>query len=177
MLARLAVIVGQLAAAHGHHDSARLDAVARDIWTAAGERPAYCGDDTTDAAQYATALALVGIARHESGLHPKVQNCTFGQKDPAISLFALNGPVAFDGHSKREICGDNALAARLSAKALARMRGSGDVLTQAQGYASGDTRVKSKAAREIADQIATLHMRERIVVGYKNQCLTAEYLP
>lgn len=175
MLARLAVIVAHLGAAHGHHDTARLEAVARDIWTASGERPAYCGDDTTDAAQYATALALVGIARHESGLHPLVQSCRFGQKDPAISLFALNGPVAFDGHSKRAICADNLLASRLAAKALARFKGCGDVLTQAQGYASGDTTVRSKAAREIADLIATLQWRERIRVIYRHNCLTAEY--
>jgi hypothetical protein len=175
MLARLAVIVAAIGASHGHHDSARLERVATDVWQAAVERPAYCSDPSTDAGQYATALALTGIATHESGWHPKVQACTYGQRDPAISLFALNGPVAFDGHSKRAICADNMLAARLSAKVLERFKGCHDVSCQARGYASGDTRVRSDAAREIADQIATLHWRERIFVTYIDGCLTAAY--
>lgn len=175
MLARLAVIVSHLAAAHGHHDTARLDAIARDVWQAAGERPAYCGDPETDAAQYATSLALVGIATHESGWHPAVQDCTYGQQDPAIGLFALNGPVAFDGHSKRSICANNLLSAKLAAKAFGRFIGCGSVLVQAQGYASGDTRVRSKAAREIAEYVATLHWRERLQIVYRHNCLTAEY--
>lgn len=174
MLARLTAVVLSLAAHHGHHDEARLRGVADDIWRAAGERPAYCGEG--DAAQYATALALVGIADHESKLHPKVQVCTYGQADPAIILFALLGPVAMQGHTKREVCSDNALASRLAAGVLARMKGCGDVLTQAQGYASGDTKVKSKAAKEIADLIVTLQWRERIFVSYRNSCLTAAYV-
>lgn len=173
MLARLAVIVAQLGAAHGHHDTARLDAVAREVWQAAGERPAYCGEG--DAAQYATALALTGIAVHESALDKRVQDCTWWKGNPAVSLFQLQGPVALDGHSKRAVCADNMLASRLAAKALARMKGCGDLGCQSRGYASGDTKVKSKAAREIADLIATLQWRERIFVSYRNGCLHASY--
>lgn len=176
MLARLTVIIAHLAAAHGHHDSARLEAVARDVWAAAGERPAYCGDPEQDVAQYATALALVGIATNESGWHKGVQDCSYWPTNPAVSLFQLQGHVALDGHSKRAICADNTLASRLAAKAFARCKGCGDVLTQAQGYASGDTRVRSRAAREIAALIATLQWRERIFVAYRNSCLTASYL-
>lgn len=175
MLARLAVIVAALGSHYGHHDRDRLHQVAADIWAASGERPAYCGDDT-DVAQYATALALVGIAVHESAFDKRVQDCSWWAGNPAVSLFQLQGPVALDGHSKRAVCASNVLASRLAAKALARGKGCGDQLTAVQGYASGDTKVKSKAAREIADLIATLQWRERIFVAYRNSCLTASYV-
>jgi hypothetical protein len=175
MLSRFISIVAALASHHGHHDTARLDSVARDIYAAAESAPIYCAAEGTDAAEYATALTLAGIVEHEAGWHPRVQGCTY-RGDPALSLFALYGPAAMQGHSRAEVCGNNLLAATLSIQVLARYRAAGSLLTLARGYAAGDSRVVSRAAKEIADLIATLLWRERLTVAYRDRCLTAEYM-
>ncbi len=89
----------------------------------------------------------------------------------------MQGPVALDGWPRARVCADNALAANLAAHVLAKFRRVGSLLTMTQGYASGNTATKSRAAREIADLIATLLWRERIFVSFRNQCLEASYLP
>jgi hypothetical protein len=173
MLTRLTAIVLALALRHGHADADRLRAVAADIWRAAETSPVFCGFANHEA----TALALVAIAEHESGFSPAVQRCTHDPRSTQYGLFQLQGHVAMGGHTKTQVCSDNALAANLAASVLARFRRVGSLLTMAQGYASGDTRVRSKAAQEIAALIATLLWRERIFVSYRNQCLEASYLP
>lgn len=172
MLARLIAIVLALAAHHGHRDTPRIEQVARDIWTTAEHHPVFCGGAQTEA----SALALTAVAEHEGGFAPTVQDCSAQPRSTQYSLFQLHGPVAMGGHSKRAICADNMLAATLASRVLARFRGVGSLLVMARGYASGDTRVRSRAAREIADLIATLLWRERIFVVYRKSCLTAEYL-
>jgi hypothetical protein len=172
MLARLTAIVLALALHHGHRDETRLRQVAADIWAAAESSPVFCGQ----AAVESTALGLVAIAHHESGWHPRVQDCRYNPHDPAVSLFALQGPIARGGRSREAVCSDNALAARLAGFVLTRFRRAGSLYVMARGYASGDTRIVSRAAREIADLIAALHWRERIVVAYRDRCLTANYL-
>lgn len=169
MLSRLISIIFILAALHGHKDEERLKQVATDIWETSETIQPFCGPK----AREATALALVSIAEHESGWHPKVQNCTYGQKDPAISLFALNGPVAFGGYSKKEICSNNKLATKLSAKSLMLFKGCWTSACLFRGYASGNAATKSKAADEIEYIFQIRLKKEKLFVIYKNKCLYA----
>lgn len=170
MLERIIAIIIFLAALHGHKDEDRLKQVATDIWEVSATVQPFCGPK----AREATAIALLSIADHESGWHPKVQNCTYGQKDPAISLFALNGSVAFGGHSKKEICKDNKLAATLAANVLMLFKSCGTSICLYRGYASGDASVKSDAANQLNATFLTQLYKQQIVVGYKNKCLYAE---
>jgi protein tyrosine phosphatase (PTP) superfamily phosphohydrolase (DUF442 family) len=149
-------------------DEYRLQAVAQEIWEAAGEVQAFCGT----AAREATSLALASIAEHESGWDERVQDCrrTGGQ---AISLYQLEQP-AWAGHRRADICADNELAARLAATALARGKGRADVRELFGSYASGGTPPRNRAGDEIASLYASLSARAGVVTRYKDGCLTAE---
>lgn len=170
MLDRLIAIILILAALHGQKDIGRLTQVANDIWKVSETVQPFCGPK----AREATALALVSIANHESGWVLGVQDCTYKKKDPAISLFALNGPVAFAGYSKKEICNDNKLAARLSLQILMLFKRCGTTLCMMQGYASGNTSIKSIAANELDSTFFRRLISEHIVIVYKNGCLYAD---
>jgi hypothetical protein len=170
MLDKIFAIIIILAALHGHKDEERLKQVATDIWDVSAKFQPFCGPK----AREATALALLSIADHESGWHPKVQNCTYGQKDPAISLFALNGTVAFGGHSKKEICNDNKLATILAANVLMLFKACGTSICLFQGYASGDAGIKSLAANQLNTTFLSQLYKQNIVVGYKDKCLYAD---
>jgi len=169
MLPRIVAVVMALATLHGFQDAPRLRQVAQDIWDASGTVQAFCGP----AAREATAWALVSIGDHESGWDPRVQNCTWPRGNPADSLWQLEGIVARDGHTRAEVCSDNALAAQLAAKALGRFKRCGDLGCMFRGYASGNTATQSKAARELESAFALRISREGFTVSYVNGCLTA----
>lgn len=129
------------------------------------------------AAQQATTLTLLEIARHESGFRQKVEDCRITGDLPtrhskideglAISLFQLQAnsredlfemtttkPPRHRRYSREAVCGSNALAAKLALHALMRapwvQRGStrpASVASMFHSYASGKAKV-TKAGTE-----------------------------
>lgn len=167
MIDLAAIIIG-IALRHGVTDEPRLRSVASDITAASQSTAVFCGPAADDA----LALTLTAIAWHESGFRADVQSCA-RSVDAQYTLWQLHGPVATGGHSRAEVCGDDALAASLAARALARMRGCGSIECMMRGYASGSTATHSRAATELAGLVALLMLRAGIAVRYRNGCLQA----
>ena len=168
MMLDVAALVISLALRHGVTDEPRLRRVADDITAASSSTAVFCGPAADDA----LALTLTGIAWHESGFRSDVQSCTWST-DRQYTLWQLHGPVAMGGHTKAEVCDDNALAATLAARLLARMRGCGSLDCMMRGYASGDTHTRSRAATELVSLISLLFWNAGLIVGYRNGCLEA----
>jgi hypothetical protein len=161
-----------------HAVERRVCRVAREIAAAVEEHAAqdripFAGP----AAQEATTLALIEIARHESGFRAKVEDCRITGDLPtrhskiteglAISLFQLQAnsredlfemtatkPPRHRRYSREAVCKSNALAAKLALHALMRapwvQRAStrpASVASMFHSYASGKPK-KTKAGTE-----------------------------
>lgn len=88
----------------------------------------------------ASALALVAIASHESGLRAEVADCRIVGSDlPSISSFQLVGWHAFGPYTRRELCGSPRKAAERALAVLAGHATRASVPARwFAGYASGD---------------------------------------
>lgn len=137
-----------------HAEQHRLVTVAHDIVLAAElhDGAPFRGP----ARKEALALALVAIALHESAFSAKVATCEVTGDVPlgrkrwegrSISTFQLHTGRAWDGHRRREICGNPALAAYLAAKVLRMHAPSGTPGGYFRGYASGNSGMPTTAAR------------------------------
>lgn len=133
----------------------RLVTVAEDIALAAElhDGAPFVGPQRKEA----LALALVAIALHESAFMREVGTCRItGDRLPhhqpwegeSISLWQLHAGRAWDGHRRREICLNPALAAYLAAKVLRMYAPSGTPGGYFRGYASGNSGMPTKAARK-----------------------------
>jgi hypothetical protein len=81
----------------------------------------YAADYAAVSQNLDEALALVATARVEGAFDPRVEDCRrTGDHGRAISEFQLQR-YWWAGHSRREICGSNRLAARLALRALKRL--------------------------------------------------------
>jgi hypothetical protein len=100
----------------------------------------------------ATKKLLLAIARHESGFRSDVIRCRLkGDGGKAHGAYQIH-PEGFGSHTSAEVCGSDRLQARLAAKILAKyltMFPSLGVVGAVRGYASGNPRRDTKAAREI----------------------------
>jgi len=161
-------LIAGLALRHGVADVPRLSRVADDISQASVE-PVFCGSRAADA----LSVTLIAIAEHESGWQERVQTCAYSV-DSQYSLWQLKGSVSMGGHTKTEVCSDDALAASLAAKVLMRVRRCGSVECMMRGYASGNTLVRSRAATELSNLVFGLVWGAGIILRYRNGCLSAE---
>lgn len=100
----------------------------------------------------ATEKLLLAIARHESGFRSDVARCRVkGDGGKAHGAYQIH-PEGFGSHTAAEVCGSDRLQARLAVKILARyvtMFPSLGIVGAVRGYASGNPRRDTKAAREI----------------------------
>lgn len=153
-------IAALLALRPAEEDRARLEAFGADIAQAVhehGAEVAWLGDSTDplpmrgERAEERTALALVAIAQHESGLQKDVATCkVVGDVGQAFTAFQLRGRFAFGGVPVRKLCRSPRLAARRALAVLARHGRCGEERAF-WGYASGDcTRPSAAARRQIA---------------------------
>ena len=175
----ISALIIALAAAHGYHDEDRLRDVAENITQVAQSTPVFCGEAQVQATQ----ALLVAIGDHESGWNPKVQDGTlcdgrsaYCDSGRAHSLWQLHSN-AWLGHSAAEVDSDNLLATELAARVLRRFRGRGTVQELLTGYATGSTIRSCKAAEDMAAHFDRLVRPERIVVSFRNGCLTASRKP
>ena len=134
-------------------DRARLEAFGRDIaavvrdheieaaWLPGAVDPLPLGTPER------TALALVAIAQHESGLRADVADCrVLGDAGQAFTAFQLRGHLALGGHSTRALCRSPRQAAARALAVLARHGRCGEK-GAFYGYASGRCDRPSDAAR------------------------------
>jgi hypothetical protein len=99
------------------------------------------------AAKEASAIALVAIARNESDFDQAVRDCRRkGDGGRSISTFQLiNGPGRMK-YSEKDICSDDALAARLGLNVLTWYKGVWEIKSLFQGYATGSPSLTSRGA-------------------------------
>lgn len=97
-------------------------------------------------------LALAAVARHEGGLRPEVADCRVtGDRLPhhgpsagrAVGSWQIQ-KVAWAGHTRREVCGNPELGARLALAHLARQS-----TRSARRAFAGYSGAESQASREI----------------------------
>lgn len=147
------VIAALLALRPVPEDRPRLEDFGRDIAAVVHEREAEAAwlpgsvDPLPLGTPERTALALVAIAQHESGLRAEVADCRVtGDVGQAFTAFQLRGPFAFGGHSVRSLCRSPRRAARRALAVLARHGRCGEAQAF-YGYASGRCDRPSSAAR------------------------------
>lgn len=155
-----------------NEERARLAQVTEDIVAVVEEREAagtlpFDGDAAADA----TALALVAIEWHESGFHADVSDCSrcklggiWCDGGRAISGFQMQSN-AWQGHSRKEICRDHKLAAKLALDALSRPKASADGLFR--GYASGNSALHTRAGKELYAGFMSLAGKRKMTVHHK----------
>lgn len=122
------------------------------------------------AGEAATAAVLAGIAYHEVGFLERFARCRcrgaecdFGR---ALGSWQLNGPLSRDGHDRAAICADDTLQARLAIGVLRRHQARAKTLpAMLRGFASGDPGMHTKAARELAGNVAKVCERMGLVCG------------
>lgn len=153
------VLAAILSVPRADADRARLSAVANDVATVATEAPF--------GSKEATALALVAIAQHESGFAADVQTCRRnGDGGRSVSLWQLQGPWAWDGHTRAEVCASPELAATLALGVLSRHARCGTYGGMFRGYASGSCATKSDAGEALCRSWVRLLGR----AGYSATC-------
>lgn len=138
-------------------DRARLErfgrAIAAEIQTHE-QIDSWVGADPLPGGARGTALALVAIAHHESGLRADVADCRVtGDVGQAFTAFQLRGRFAFGNYTTRQLCRSPRLAARRALAVLTRHARCGEERAL-WGYASGNCAKPSAAARR---QIAIWH--------------------
>lgn len=121
---------------------ASIDVAAR---AAAREKPLAVGPR-------ATHQLLLAIAEHESRFRADIARCAvLGDRGRAHGTYQLH-PEAFGSHTAAEVCGSDRLQARLALAALHAVIASAPELGvegAVRGYASGNARRATPAAREI----------------------------
>lgn len=152
LIAILSVVRAPAVDVQDHAEQSRLVRLANDIAYAVelhGGAP-FRGP----ARKEALALALVAIALHESAFDRRVASCKLtGDRMPwhkadegrSIALWQLMSGKAWDGHTRKEICGNQALAAYLAAKVL-RLYSQSTYGGFFRGYASGNGGLYTVAA-------------------------------
>ena len=103
-----------------------------------------------------TALALTAIAWHESRLSARVQRCE-GRPLPSVTLWQLEGRVAFGGHTRTELCADTRLAASRALAMLGRYSRRGSWHARFAGYHDGS--MSTVAGDEMAAILAVMLRR------------------
>lgn len=100
-----------------------------------------------------TAIALVAVAKHESGLKEAVQRCRVrGDNGRSIGLYQLMSGRAWQDYTSGEICGNDFVQARLALAVLDRYRTRCEKCGPAfwfRGYAAGDPGLNTRAGREL----------------------------
>lgn len=146
-------------------ETARLSAIAESIALEADAGPLWPGE----AGRAATATLLLAIGVHESGLREEVQHCRVrGDNGRSIGLFQLMHRVACAPWSVEDVCGSDRLQASLALSVLHRHQDQCPRCAPRRwiaGYASGDGRRDSQAAREIAQLWVDLSWRHGLVVN------------
>ena len=144
------VLSALLALHHGpvsDADQDRYRALADVIVEESVQAPLWPGE----VGQLSTALALVAIAHHESGVLERVQRCRVkGDTGRSIGLFQLMKGASWQGHTADEICADDHLQARLALAVLHRAADQCPRCAPAfwfRAYASGNGGRDSAAAR------------------------------
>lgn len=104
------------------------------------------------AAKEASALALAVIAFNESGYRQEVRDCRVkGDNERSATVFQLiRGPGRLT-YTEKEICSDDALAARLSLNVLTWYMYTGTVKSIFQGYATGNAAIGSQGSKNQID--------------------------
>jgi len=175
----IALVLSLVSAIVAATDGDRLRQVATNIWQRGHEAPFFCGEQNGEA----SALAMLAVAVHESGLQGSVQDCSICRRPGgwcpggAVSLYQLVPGVAWGGFTRSEICSDNRVATLLASNVLTLHSGGHSTAHMYRGYASGDPLVFSRAAREIEAGFQRLLRHARIKVVYVDGCLTTRRIP
>ena len=136
----------------------RLAPVAAAIANASEAAPLWEGDDGPKR----TALLLLSIGWHESHLRPEVLSCKVrGDANSSLGAFQLHTRAAWGGYSQEQVCGDEALQARLALRLLRKQRdrGVGDERALLRAFAAGDAGKETKAGRELAATLTNVTRR------------------
>jgi hypothetical protein len=173
--AMIELILSLVLASHTHattdDDRMRLHGVAQDVVAAVEAAPAlpFWGP----AAHEASAVALVAVAHHESGMWAKVQSCEvcnpesgWCDRGRSVTLFQLQGRTAWGGYSRQELCSSNAAATERALAVLARFSRSPSTGRLFDGYAGRSLGV-GRAAREIDTMFLTKAKKAGLRVTYK----------
>lgn len=147
----LTLILGIHSARHykdAGDQTARLEGVAQDICAEAQNRPIISGE----MGPAASALALYAVAAHESGFWGKVQDCSackpgsiWCDQGRSVTLYQLQGPVAWGPYDRQQLCESNARATERAASILRRHRKASDVVRFFRGYAGAPRRAAEMA--------------------------------
>jgi hypothetical protein len=146
-------------------DEERFEIISDAIAEASESRPLWPGAQ----GRAATATLLLAIAIHESGLREEVQTCRRGgDGGRSKGLFQLMHPVSTAPCSVTELCASPHIQATAALRVLWRHRDqcSGRCAPRRwiNGYASGDGRRDTTAAREIASLWTVLAARAGVTV-------------
>lgn len=155
LVAILSVVRAPAVDIKDHAEQHRLVTVAEDIALAAElhDGAPFVGP----ARKEALALALVAIALHESAFMREVGTCRITgdrlpwQKEwegPSITLWQIRSGKAWDGHTRRQLCTNQALAAYAAVKVLRLYAPARMPLSFFRGYASGNSSMPTRAARK-----------------------------
>jgi hypothetical protein len=151
----------------------RLEQVARDFVVESQARPLFVGE----AAIEATALALYAVAAHESGFWERVQDCSacyigsqWCDQGKSVSMFQLQGPNAWGGFTREELCSDNAKATHRGRVLLGRHKKSGSPIGLFVGYG------KRKAGVEMHEIFAAACRKAGVVMKLVNGKMTASFV-
>lgn len=138
------------------------------------------------AAQEATAVALIGIAWHESRLRGDVQDCSYCRKNPkacdvgrSMSIYQLMRGRAWGPYSQKQICSSNRLATWLALRVLVMNAERAETPRgMFFGYASGDPGRNTRAGRELlngwelrarANGLRVEHRRGALMIGWSEK--------
>jgi hypothetical protein len=129
-------------------DPERISAITTAIADAAEADPLFAGEHGAEK----TALLLLSIAHHESGLRDNVRTCAVkGDGGRSISAYQLNGKWAWGGYAPEDICSSDALQAKLALRVLHRHVANGvrGVPLLLRAYASGSAGKNTWQSREL----------------------------
>jgi hypothetical protein len=135
----------------------RIGGIVADVCAVSESAPMVAGPDGATV----TALALSAIAWHESRMSARVQRCE-GRPLPSVTLWQLEGRVAFGGHTRTELCADTRLAASGALAMLGRYSRRGSWHARFAGYHDGS--MSTVAGDEMAAILAVMLRRTGLLV-------------
>jgi hypothetical protein len=151
----------------------RLERVAKDFVAESQARPLFVGEAATEA----TALALYAVAAHESGFWEQVQDCSacyigsqWCDQGKSVSMFQLQGPMAWGGYTREELCTDNAKATHRGRVLLGRHKKSSSPIGLFIGYG------KRKAGAEMHEIFASACRKAGVAVRLVDGKMTALFV-
>lgn len=159
-------------------ERARVTTIATDI-AKASQRPLFGGPRGIDA----TALALLTIAQTESGFWANVQDCTLCYPGSAwcdqgrsVTIYQLQGPMAWGGYTREQLCTSNSLATERAHAVLYRFRKVRTSLTLFDVYGrGGPVAMQPTKTAKNKDRVFANHLRTQgIRLGWKHNALWAE---